>query len=88
MQMEENLPISQQLLITPLNGRPHRYRIITTTCVVLAIKNPLYTVSGEMQMEENLPISQQLLITPLNGRPHRYRIITTIPYLAWHTSGI
>ena len=33
-------------------------------CVVLAIKNPLYTVSGEMQMEENLPISQQLLITP------------------------
>ncbi|HFD6683486.1 TPA: hypothetical protein ACF5RG_003335, partial [Providencia alcalifaciens] len=57
-------------------------------CVVLAIKNPLYTESGEMQMEENLRISQQLLITPLNGRIHRYRIITTIPYLAWHTSGI
>ncbi|EUD11803.1 hypothetical protein HMPREF1563_1215 [Providencia alcalifaciens 205/92] len=31
MQMEENLPISQQLLITPLKGRPHRYRIISTT---------------------------------------------------------
>ncbi|HHR6143225.1 TPA: hypothetical protein ACS72N_003578, partial [Providencia alcalifaciens] len=57
-------------------------------CVVLAIKNPLYMVSGEMQMGENLRISQQLLITPLKGRIHRYRIITTIPYLAWHTSGI
>ena len=62
--MEENLPISQQLLITPLNGRPHRYRIITTISYFVwhtsRILNVESALSAKMVLT-SLPTSSSLL---------------------------
>ena len=69
MQMEENLRISQQLLITPLNGHPHRYRIITTTPYLVWHTSRILNVESALSAKNGTNLPPYIIIaTPLfNG---------------------